>query len=77
MADYRELSLGGRQLVLCHYPLRSWNGMARGAINLHGHSHGRLAPLLRQVDVGVDAWAFAPIGLDAILARPRRRAVRT
>jgi calcineurin-like phosphoesterase family protein len=77
VADYRELSLGGRQLVLCHYPLRSWNGMARGAINLHGHSHGRLAPLPRQVDVGVDAWAFAPIGLDAILARPRRRAVRT
>ena len=70
--DYAELHLAGRRLVLCHYPLRTWNGQHRGAIDLHGHSHGRLEPLPRQVDVGVDAWEFRPIGLDEILARVRR-----
>ena len=45
--DYAEIELDGRRLVLCHYPLRSWNGMGRGAINLHGHSQGRMAPLPR------------------------------
>ncbi len=28
---------------------------------LHGHSHGRLKPLPRQTDVGVDAWDFRPV----------------
>jgi calcineurin-like phosphoesterase family protein len=77
VAEYREIELGGRRLVLCHYPLRSWNGMAHGAVNLHGHSHGRLTPLPRQVDVGVDVWGFAPVSLDVLLARPRRGRVRT
>jgi calcineurin-like phosphoesterase family protein len=76
--DYAEIELDGRRLVLCHYPLRSWNGMGRGAINLHGHSHGRLAPLLRQFDVGVDARGFQPVGLDVLLAATtgRRRPSR-
>jgi calcineurin-like phosphoesterase family protein len=71
--DYAELELDGRRLVLCHYPLRAWNGQHRGAINLHGHSHGRLAPWPRQVDVGVDAWDYRPVTLDALLAHLRRR----
>jgi calcineurin-like phosphoesterase family protein len=70
---YRELRADGVALVLCHYPFRTWNGMGRGAVNLHGHSHGRLEALPRQVDVGVDVWEFRPIPLPAILARTRRR----
>lgn len=69
VADYVELEEDGRKLVLCHYPFRSWNGQSRGAINLHGHSHGRLKPMPRQFDVGVDARAFAPVTLAALLAR--------
>ena len=46
--------------------------MSRGALNLHGHSHGRLAALPRQVDVGVDLWGFRPITLEEIRAHLRR-----
>ena len=50
--------------------------MGRGALDLHGHSHGRLAPLPRQYDVGVDARGFRPVTLAELLAdrtrRPRR-----
>jgi calcineurin-like phosphoesterase family protein len=42
--------------------------MHRGWINLHGHSHGRLKPLPRQADAGVDAWDFRPVTLAEILA---------
>ncbi|ONG53798.1 metallophosphoesterase [Pseudoroseomonas deserti] len=70
---YAELRLDGLLLVLCHYAFRSWRDMGRGAWNLHGHSHGRLKPLPRQADVGVDAWDFRPVMLPEILAsRPRR-----
>ena len=74
--DYAELEEDGVQLVLCHYPLRSWHRMGRGALNLHGHSHGRLAPIPRQIDVGVDVFDFRPVTLAEIrthLQRRRRR----
>jgi calcineurin-like phosphoesterase family protein len=65
--DYRELELEGRRLVLCHYPFRSWNGQHKGAIDLHGHSHGRLKPMPRQIDVGVDVWGWQPVTLAQLL----------
>jgi calcineurin-like phosphoesterase family protein len=43
--------------------------MGKGSVNLHGHSHGRLKPLPRQFDVGVDVWDFRPVSLADILAR--------
>ena len=76
VADYAELVAGGRLLILCQYPFRSWNGQAKGALNLHGPSHGRLKPLPRQIDVGVDAWDFAPVALETLLARASRRRSR-
>ena len=67
VGDYAEITVEERNLVLCHYPFRSWNGQHRGAINLHGHSHGRLKPMLRQYDVGVDPNGFAPVRLAQLL----------
>jgi calcineurin-like phosphoesterase family protein len=66
--DYVELDVDGRALVLCHYPFRSWNGQHRGALNLHGHSHGRLKPMRRQFDVGTDVHGFTPVTLAELLA---------
>jgi calcineurin-like phosphoesterase family protein len=73
---YFELEMAGVHLVLCHYPFRSWNGMARGAINLHGHSHGQLKRLPRQLDVGMDVWGFRPISFEQVLAACSHRSRR-
>ena len=66
--DYAEMQVDGLLLVLCHYPFRSWNGQHRRSINLHGHSHGKLKPMLRQYDVGVDARGFRPVTLEQLIA---------
>ena len=73
VAAYAELERDGAFLVLCHYPFRSWNRQHRGAIDLHGHSHGRLKPLPRQLDVGVDVHDYRPISLAEVLAKVKRR----
>ncbi|MRI55192.1 metallophosphoesterase [Methylobacterium sp. DB1607] len=73
VAHYAETEVEGRRLVLCHYAFRTWNGLGRGAINLHGHSHGRLKPIPRQYDVGVDAQGSAPVTLAQILVSRRGR----
>ena len=70
---YAEIESDGFGLVLCHYPFRTLRNMSRGWLNLHGHSHGRLVPLLRQTDVGVDAWNFKPVTLAQITAGRRSR----
>ena len=71
--DYAEIEVDGRSLVLCHYPLRAWNGQHRGSLQLHGHSHGRLKPLPRQFDVGVDAREFRPVTLAELIGAPVSR----
>ena len=73
VAPYAELEIDGRLLILCHYPFRTWRASGKGALNLHGHSHGRLSPQLRQFDVGVDVRDFRPVTLAEILTPPARR----
>jgi calcineurin-like phosphoesterase family protein len=76
--SYAEVTVDGTRLVLCHYPFRTWRNMDKAWVNLHGHSHGRLKPLPRQFDVGVDVWDFRPVRLEQVLgsAKTRRRTVR-
>ncbi|AFL51220.1 calcineurin-like phosphoesterase family protein [Sinorhizobium fredii] len=64
---YAELLVDGRLLILCHYPFRTWNQMGKRSIDLHGHSHGKLKPMPRQFDVGVDARDLRPVSLADIL----------
>ncbi len=71
-AHYLEIKDSGQNVVLCHYPLESWNKMSYGSIHLHGHRHG-VRPRGREkdecpwglrVDVGVDPFNFKPVCLD-------------
>jgi calcineurin-like phosphoesterase family protein len=70
---YAEITVDGFFLVLCHYPFRSWRHMNKGAVNLHGHCHGRMKPQRRQFDVGVDVWDFRPVTMAEIVASRSRR----
>jgi calcineurin-like phosphoesterase family protein len=65
---YREIDVDGARLVLCHYPFRAWGGRHDIAYNIHGHTHGELAPLPRQMDVGVDVSGFRPVRIATIVA---------
>jgi calcineurin-like phosphoesterase family protein len=73
VAPYQELEIDGRRIILCHYAFRTWHDMGKGAIDLHGHSHGRLKEATRQYDVGVDVFDYRPVTLETILASKRAR----
>lgn len=58
-------------LVLCHFPMASWDSMNQGRIHLHGHVH--LPPHQkvgqgRSLDVGADGNDMVPYSLDEILS---------
>ena len=53
-------------VVMCHYPLLTWNHKPNGAVMLHGHSHGKLDEYNAQsMDLRFD------VGLDGSLANMR------
>ncbi|HLH12251.1 MAG TPA: metallophosphoesterase family protein [Methylovirgula sp.] len=75
VAYYEERMVEDRLLILCHYPFRTWHDMGKGAIDLHGHSHGKLKEKTRQYDVGVDVFDYRPVTLAEILRSKRRRKI--
>lgn len=53
-------------IVLSHFCYRVWNKSHYGSWHLFGHSHGKLEPIGKSWDVGVDTNNFFPLSLDDI-----------
>jgi calcineurin-like phosphoesterase family protein len=67
---YLEVNIEGKDFVLCHYPLQSWNGLNKGVIHLHGHVHlpaHRKFGNGKRMDVGVDGNSMVPYEIDGII----------
>ena len=62
-----ELKHQGRFLVLCHYAMRTWAKSHFNTWQLYGHSHGKLAPIGKQWDIGVDNNHFYPVSFDELV----------
>lgn len=64
----RTLVAPGCKIVLCHYPMRDWNGQYGGDFHIHGHSHDRLPSSRLSWDCGVDHQSFKPMAFKPIKA---------
>ena len=71
----------GQSIILCHYPILSWDGMAHGSWHLHGHCHGNIDHPWNttglRMDMGVDAEGnnWYPVSLDEVWKRMALRTV--
>lgn len=68
-SEMLHITVDDVRLHLCHYGLRTWPGIWRGAVQLYGHSHGRLPGNNRSMDLGVDAVGYYPLTVDHIKAK--------
>jgi calcineurin-like phosphoesterase family protein len=67
---YLETNIEGKDFVLCHYPLQSWNGLNKGVIHLHGHVHlpeDKKFGKGKKMDVGVDGNGMDPYSINDII----------
>lgn len=56
-------------IVLCHYPLASWERRIHGSMHLFGHVHGRFENTRLSFDIGVDANDWYPLSLRQVLEK--------
>lgn len=65
-----EVEYGFQDIILCHYPMLTWDKSHRGSWQLFGHVHGMLDnnPALspNQMDIGVDSHNFKPISYQEV-----------
>lgn len=52
--NLKTINVNKQAVVLCHFPMRSWDRMHHGSFMLHGHTHGSLSTPGRIMDVGID-----------------------
>jgi calcineurin-like phosphoesterase family protein len=59
-------------IVLCHYPIRTWDRKHYGSWHLYGHVHKEPdyltddSPPTFSLNVGVDVWNYQPVPLSRI-----------
>jgi calcineurin-like phosphoesterase family protein len=82
MGAYHELKYDKKMpVILCHYPIQSWNRMSHGSWHLHGHSHGKLKETpdwFMRLDVGSPCHDYTPISIERVaeLMEPRAKKAR-
>lgn len=67
--NFNSESYPNIHIVLCHYPLASWNRKPHDSMHLYGHVHGRYNNPGLSFDVGLDALGYFPINLEQVLER--------
>lgn len=71
---------GSADFVLMHYPIASWNNMARNSIHLHGHVHlpsNQRIGKGKMMDVGVDGNELNPISLSEVLKLMNKQPIKS
>ena len=63
----RTLTTDSYMIVMCHYCLRTWHCSHYGAYHVYGHSHGKLPPIGKSWDIGVDNNHYLPVSLEQLV----------
>jgi len=66
VCDYLSLKVVKQRIVVSHYCMRAWDQSHRNSWHLFGHSHGRLEPIGKSWDIGVDANHWKPLSFTEL-----------
>jgi calcineurin-like phosphoesterase family protein len=72
--------MGEQRFALMHFPIASWDNMARGAIHLHGHVHFPADKRIgsgKMMDVGCDGNGLYPIEMREVLSIMRNQPIKS
>jgi calcineurin-like phosphoesterase family protein len=61
-----ELYVDGQLAVIGHYAMRVWAASHYNSWHLYGHSHGKLPPVGKSWDIGINGHNFYPYSWEEI-----------
>ncbi len=70
-----EISDGAHKITLCHYPMMTWNGIAKGSYHIYAHIHNNtdaayfqfLKSMPNALNAGVDINHFRPVTFTELI----------
>ena len=70
-----EISNGSHKITLCHYPMMTWNGVAKGSFHIYAHIHNNtdaayfqlLKLMPNALNAGVDINYFRPVNFAELV----------
>ena len=72
LPSYYRTKVGGKDIILSHYPILEWDKCHRGSYHLYGHVHNSnpctAINQYRSMNVGVDMQNFTPVSIDQVIA---------
>ncbi|MGK2861892.1 MAG: hypothetical protein ACSLE0_08155 [Chitinophagaceae bacterium] len=77
-----EITYKEQHIVMCHYPMITWNAAHRGSWSLFGHVHGGLSNkgIIQHppssMDVGVDCHNYTPISYQQVKEQITRQIMK-
>lgn len=69
-----EKRIDSNYIVVCHYAMRVWPRSHYNSFQLFGHSHGKLKPEGKQMDICVESIDYTPISYDDVVLYMENRA---
>ncbi|MDR3215981.1 MAG: metallophosphoesterase family protein [Clostridiaceae bacterium] len=79
ISDMLEIRDNGRKVVLCHYPMLSWNGLFKDTVHVFGHIHNNTSDPgfevlenLNAYNAGVDVNGYMPVTLEQLIENKKR-----
>jgi calcineurin-like phosphoesterase family protein len=72
---YHQIKIEDQRVVLCHFPMRSWNASYHGSWHLYGHVHRYIEPWGMSMDVGGDGAEGIPYSWPEICEWMEQRAL--
>lgn len=62
VSELKDKKIMGQNIMMCHYPMRTWHKAASGSWMLFGHCHGNLPP--HTSENGVTRYKTLDVGID-------------
>lgn len=69
MVYYKRIVDNGKIVIMCHYPLESWDRQRFASIHIHGHLHSQEPKInqLNRYNCGCDRWDYYPVTLQEMI----------